>query len=67
MPDKGNKVLKYNYREKSLKAPFMIYADLDCFLEKMHSCQNNLENFYTKKKTKHAPLANHYLQIFYLM
>ena len=29
MPDKGNKVLKYNYREKSLKAPFMIYSDLD--------------------------------------
>ena len=28
MPDEGNKTLKYNYREKSLKAPLMIYGDL---------------------------------------
>ena len=34
----------------------MIYADLNCFHEKMHSCQNNLEKSYTeKKKTKHTP------------
>ena len=38
MPDKGNKILKYIYGEKSLKAPFMIYAGLECLLEKMHSC-----------------------------
>ena len=29
-----NKLLKYNHEEKSLKAPFMIYADLECLLEK---------------------------------
>ena len=28
MPDKGSKTLKYNHREKSLKAPLMIYGDL---------------------------------------
>ena len=43
-------MLKYNYGEKSLKAPFMIYGDLECLLEKMHSCQNNLEKSYTEKK-----------------
>ena len=37
MPNKDNKTLKYNYGEKSLKAPFMIYADLECLLEKMQS------------------------------
>ena len=36
MPDEDNKISKQNYREKSLKAPFMIYADLECLLEKMH-------------------------------
>ena len=55
MPDAGNKILKYSYGEKSLKAPFMIYVDLECLLEKMHSCQNNLEKSYTEKKTKHTP------------
>ena len=33
-----------------MRAPFVIYADLECFLEKMHSCQNNLEKSYTEKK-----------------
>ena len=28
----------------------MIYADLECSLEKMHSCQNNPEKFYREKK-----------------
>ena len=33
----------------------MIYADLECLLEKIHSCQNNPEKSYTEKKTKHTP------------
>ena len=33
-PKKDNKILKYNHREKSLKAPAAIYADLECFLKK---------------------------------
>ena len=50
MPDKDNKTLKCNHREKSLKAPFITDADLECLLEKMHSCQNNLEKPYTGNK-----------------
>ena len=50
MPDEFNKILKYNHGEKSLKAPTIIYADLECLLEKMYSCQNNPEKSYTEKK-----------------
>ena len=50
MPNENNKILKYSYGEKSLKVPAIIYADLECLLEKMHSCQNNLEKSYTEKK-----------------
>ena len=50
MPNDNNKILKYNHGEKSLKAPFMIYANLECLLEKIHSCQNNPEKSYTEKK-----------------
>ena len=50
MPDEDNKILKCNYVEKSLKALFMIYAELECLLEKMHSCQNNLEKSCTETK-----------------
>ena len=50
IPDKDNKILTYNHGEKSLNALAIIYADLECLLEKMHSCQNNLEKSYTEKK-----------------
>ena len=43
MLNEDNKILKYNHGENSSKVPAIIYADLECLLEKMHSCQNNLE------------------------
>ena len=49
MPDKDKKILKYNHGEKSVKAPFTIYAVLENLLEKRNSCQNNLENLIQRK------------------
>ena len=34
MPKEDNKILKCNYGEKSMKVPFIIYADLESLLEK---------------------------------
>ena len=34
MPKWAEKILKYNLRKKSLKAPFVIYLDLECLPEK---------------------------------
>ena len=48
MPKEHEKV-KYLHGEKSLKAPFIIYADLECVLKKVQSCQNNPKNCYTGK------------------
>ena len=55
MPKWAEKVLKYNPGEKSLKAPFAIYLDLECLLKKEQSCQNNPEKSYTEKKARHEP------------
>ena len=55
MPTKFNKTLKYNYGEKSLRTPFVIYADLECLLLKQQSCQNNPNESYTERKAKHEP------------
>ena len=41
IPEEDNKILKYNQSEKSMKVPFIIYADLECSLEKMNTCHNN--------------------------
>ena len=55
MSNEDNKILKYNHGEKSFKVPAIIYADLECLLEKMHSCQNNPEKSATEKKVEHTP------------
>ena len=38
MPTKDNNIIKYNQGEKSLKLAFVVYADLECLLEKMSTC-----------------------------
>ena len=48
-------ILKHNPGEKSLKAPFTIYLDLECILKKVQSCQNNLKKSYTEKIARHEP------------
>ena len=55
MPTRINNKLKYNNGEKSLKTPFLIYADLECLLIKQQSCQNNPNEFYTERKAMHEP------------
>ena len=57
MPDEDNKILKYNHGEKSLKVSFIIYADLECLLQKTCSHKNNPEKSYTERKAKHIPSA----------
>ena len=55
MPTESDKILKYNYGEKSLRVPFVIYADLECLLLKQQSCQNNPNKSYTEVKAIHEP------------
>ena len=55
MPSEDNKILKYNHREKSMKAPLIIYADLESLLEKINTCHDNPEKSSTTKLSKHTP------------
>ena len=55
MPNEDNKIIKYNQGEKSIKLPFIIYADLECLLEKMNTCYNNPKESSTTEINKHAP------------
>ena len=55
MPNKGYNTIKYNHGEKPMKLPFVIYADLECLLEKMSTCQNNPNKSSTTKINKHTP------------
>ena len=55
MPTKDNNIIKYNHGEKSMKVPFLIYADLECLPEKMSACKNNPNESSTIKINKHTP------------
>ena len=54
MPENDNKILKYSHGEKSMKVPFIIYADLESLLEKMSTCHNNHKKTATTKIDKHT-------------
>ena len=55
MPTKDNDIIKYNQGENSIKLPFVIYADLECLLEKTSTCQNNPNESSTTEINKHTP------------
>ena len=62
------KILKCNPGQKSLKAPFAIYLDVESLLKKGQSHQNNnLEESYTEKRPNMSLLVGQCLQNVHLM
>ena len=58
MPTKNSNIIKYNQGEKSIKLfikSLVIYADLECLLEKMITCQSNPNESSTTEINKHIP------------
>ena len=55
MTSEDTKILKFNQCQKSDQAPFVIYADIECSIEKIDGCKNNPENSFTTKVCKHIP------------
>ena len=61
MPFENTKILKFNKYQIYDKAPCIIYADLECIIEKIEGCKNNLDssrlffNSSTTKLSKHIP------------
>ena len=55
MPTNNNNTIKYNHGEKSMKLPFVIFADVECLLEKMSTCINNPNESSATNINKHVP------------
>ena len=58
MPSEYTEILEFNQYQKSDKAPFIIYADVECLIEKTDECKNNPENSSATKR------ANIFHQVF---
>ena len=52
MPEKGAS-LRYHHGVKSMRAPFVMYADLESLFRKMDTCTNDPSKSLTTKKNKH--------------
>ena len=61
MPSEDTKILEFNQYQKSDKAPFIIYADLECIIERTDKCKNNPQNSSTTKVSKYT-LCQWYFQ-----
>ena len=48
-PSDDTKILEFSQSHKSDKLLFIICADLECIIEKIHGCKNNPENSSTTK------------------
>ena len=55
MLSEDSKILNFNQQQKSDKATFIIYKDLECIIEKIDACKNSLENSSTTKVSEHIP------------
>ena len=55
MPSEDTKMLEFNKYQKSNKVPFVIYADLECIIEKIDGYKSNPEYSSTTKVSKHIP------------
>ena len=54
IPSEDTEVLEFDQYQKHEKAPFIIYADLECLIEKIDGCKSNLENSFKTKVGKHT-------------
>ena len=55
MSSQDTKILEINQNKISDEAPFIIYADLECVIQRTDGCKNNHENSSTTKVNEHIP------------
>ena len=55
IPKEDHKMLKCNHGEKSMKAPFIIYVDMESLLKKISTFHNSPKKSSTIRISKHTP------------
>ena len=55
MPEDKNKFISSTAGKNNLKNLFIIYADIECLLKPISTCDNTRDNSFTIKTSKHVP------------
>ena len=59
MPKENEKILEYDQGEKSLKAPFIYYVDLECLVKKSNLVKTILKKFTHRKELSMSLQVTH--------
>ena len=63
MLKEGENKMSFTNYHKQMKAPYVIYADFECVLEKIDGCEPSLDASFTVKTEKHEPCGFSYIAV----
>ena len=61
MPKEGENKMAFQNFHKQMKAPFVVYADFECILKKIDTCEQDDKKSFTVKTEKHEPCGFSYV------
>ena len=63
MPKEGENKMAFQNSHKQMKAPFVVYADFECILKKIETCEQDDKKSFTVKTEKHEPCGFSYVVV----
>ena len=63
MPKEGENKMAFQNFHKQMKAPFVVYADFECILKKIETCEQDDKKSFTVKTEKHEPCGFSYVVV----
>ena len=63
MPKEGENKMSFINFHKQMKAPYVVYADFECILKKIHGSEPSPEASFTVKTESHVPCGSSYIVV----
>ena len=61
LPKEGENKMAFKNYHKQMKSPYVVYADFECVLKKIHGCKPSPQASFTVKTEKHEPCGFAYI------
>ena len=63
MPKEGENKMAFQNFYKQMKAPYVVYADFECIVKKIHTCEPDNKKSFTVKTEKQEPCGFSYVVV----
>ena len=63
MPKQGENKMSFTNYHKQMKVPYVVYADFECLVRKIATCEPDNKHSFTMKTDKHEPCGFSYLVV----